>query len=114
MVPRALRSAAMASSTEGPSARPTRESRWIHCTDLTRGHGTDQYNGLDFLSMEVLMRLAGVDAAGSEYRRPEFASAGDGPLAAVGAEHHRQVIGSFRDDRHGPGHFLPVDAQVRQ
>src|SRR6267154_1256392 len=38
----------------------------------------------------------------------------DGPLAAIGAEHHRQLVGGLGDDRHRPRQLLPVVVQVRQ
>ena len=49
---------------DGPSDRSTshdwcKDNRWVRCTDLTRGTGNSAYNGLDFLSLEVLLRLAG-------------------------------------------------------
>lgn len=48
----------------GPSDRPPstdwcKDNHWVRCTDLTRGNGNNAYNGLDFLSLEVLLRLAG-------------------------------------------------------
>jgi len=42
-----------------PSADWVKDSRWIRCTDLTRGKGDRLFNGLDFLSLEILMHLAG-------------------------------------------------------
>jgi hypothetical protein len=42
-----------------PSAQWVKDNRWVRCTDLKRAPGTDSYNGLDFLSLEVLLRLAG-------------------------------------------------------
>lgn len=53
---------------ECPSAGPNdkassinwvKPNRWVHCTDLKRSGGTKRYNGLDFLSLEVLLRIAG-------------------------------------------------------
>jgi hypothetical protein len=38
----------------------------------------------------------------------------DLPLAAVGAEHYRAIVGGFGDDRHRPGHFPSVVGRVRQ
>ena len=38
----------------------------------------------------------------------------DRPLAAIGAEHHRQLVGGLGDDRHRPRQLLPVAVQVRQ
>ncbi len=50
--------------TEGPNAHAPLNwavtNHWERCTDLNRGNGNNRYNGLDFLSMEVLMRLAGL------------------------------------------------------
>jgi hypothetical protein len=46
-------------SDQSPSTDWCKSNRWERCTDLKRTAGTDRYNGLDFLSMEVLMRLAG-------------------------------------------------------
>lgn len=53
---------------DGPSvqAKPPdwcKSNRWERCTDLARDSGTERYNGLDFLSMEVLLRLAGAGDA---------------------------------------------------
>jgi hypothetical protein len=47
-------------SKQSPSIDWCKCNRWERCTDLNRDSGTERYNGLDFLSMEVLMRLAGV------------------------------------------------------
>lgn len=54
---------------DGPSvqAKPIdwcKSNRWERCTDLKRDQGTDHYNGSDFLSMEVLLRLAGESVPG--------------------------------------------------
>ena len=38
----------------------------------------------------------------------------DRQLAAVGAEHHRPVVGGFGDDRYRPSQLPPVAGQVRQ
>jgi hypothetical protein len=49
---------------EGPNAHAPLNwavtNHWERCTGLERGNGNNRYNGLDFLSMEVLMRLAGL------------------------------------------------------
>jgi hypothetical protein len=49
---------------EGPhSAAATqwfKDSRWIRSTDLTKGSAGKLYNGLDFLSYEVLLRATGL------------------------------------------------------
>ena len=49
---------------DGPGDQSTsgnwcKDSRWVRCTDLTRINGNNAYNGLDFLSLEILLRLAG-------------------------------------------------------
>jgi len=36
-----------------------KDNRWVRCTDLTRSKGDSHYDGIDFLSLEVLLRLAG-------------------------------------------------------
>lgn len=43
------------------SASPewVKDNRWVRCTDLRASSGDSRYNGLDFLSLEVLLRLAG-------------------------------------------------------
>jgi hypothetical protein len=47
-------------SDRSPSVNWCKDNRWVRCTELTRAaNGTQSYNGLDFLSMEVLIRLAG-------------------------------------------------------
>ncbi len=53
-----------AAPADGPGARSpsiewARDNRWVRCTDRNRPAGTARYNGLDFLSLEVLIRLAG-------------------------------------------------------
>ena len=58
--------------------------------------------------------ITGVGVPGLEYRRPDVAPPVDRPLAAVGAEHHRPIVGGLGDDRHRPGQFPPVVGQVRQ
>ena len=53
---------------DGPNAADSgdwcKDSRWIRSTDLTASAdeiaSKEEYNGLDFLSLEVLMRLAGI------------------------------------------------------
>ena len=45
---------------------------------------------------------------------PEVAVPVDRPLAAVGAEHHRNVVVGFGDDCQRPHHFLAVVDQMRQ
>ncbi len=50
---------------DGPKSGGTgqwvKDNRWIRCTDLSNaGDSGKAYNGLDFLSMEVLMRIAGI------------------------------------------------------
>jgi DnaJ-class molecular chaperone len=42
-----------------PARNWCKDNRWVRCTDLTRGSGDNHYNGIDFLSLEVLLRLAG-------------------------------------------------------
>ncbi len=58
--------------------------------------------------------ITGVGLPGLEYGRPDVAPLVERPLAAVGAEHHRAVVGGFDDDRHRPGQFPPVVGHVRQ
>lgn len=39
------------------------DSRWIRCTNLKPGNASEprvEYNGLDFMSLEILMRTQGV------------------------------------------------------
>ena len=57
--------------------------------------------------------ITGVGVAGLEYGRPEVAPSVDRQLAAVGAEHHRAIVGGFGDNRYRPGQVLAV-GQVRQ
>jgi len=58
--------------------------------------------------------IAGAGGSGLENRRPQVAPPVDRPLAAVGAEYHRLVVGELSHDRHRPGQVLPVVIQVRQ
>jgi hypothetical protein len=58
--------------------------------------------------------ITGVGLAGLEDGRPEVAPLIDRPLAAVGAEHYRQVVGRFGDHRHRPRQHPPVVIQVGQ
>jgi hypothetical protein len=46
-------------SDQSPSGDWCKDNRWVRCTDLTRSNGNNVYNGLDFLSLEILLRLAG-------------------------------------------------------
>jgi hypothetical protein len=71
---------------DGPSDRSAsrdwcKSNRWERCTDLTPHSGTDCYNGLDFLSLEVLLRLAGADfPSGGESTRPPGSTTGNTPI----------------------------------
>lgn len=48
-------------SAKSPSPEWARDNRWERCMDKPSSPGEDRrYNGLDFLSMEVLMRLTGL------------------------------------------------------
>ncbi len=58
--------------------------------------------------------ITGAGVPGHEYGRPDVVASGCRPLAAVGAEHHRPIVGGFGDDRHRPSQFPPVVGQVRQ
>ena len=58
--------------------------------------------------------ITGVGVPGLVYGRPDVAPSVDRPLAAVGAEQHRRIVGGFGNDRHGPRHLPPVAGQVRQ
>jgi hypothetical protein len=65
----------------------------------------------------VLVAADDVTGAGwprPEDGRPDVAPLVNWPLAAVGAEHHRHVIGRFGDDRDRPRQLPPVVVQVRQ
>jgi peroxiredoxin len=56
--------------------------------------------------------VTGADGAGREDRRADGALLLQRPLAAVGAERHRQVVGGFRDDGHRPGQLAPAVVHV--
>jgi hypothetical protein len=58
--------------------------------------------------------ITGAGLAGLEDGRPDVAPLVDRPLAAVGAEYYRQVVGRFGDHRHRPRQHPPVVVQVGQ
>ena len=58
--------------------------------------------------------ITGMGGPGPEYGRPDVTPLVDWPLAAVGAEHHRRVVGGFGDDCHRPCQFPPVVVQMCQ
>lgn len=49
---------------------------------------------------------------GLQDRRPDLVPPDQRPLAAVGPEHHRPVVGGFGHHRQRPGHVPPVLGQV--
>jgi hypothetical protein len=83
---------------EGPAEVPVRREGVHHSLDVTGGH-----RGL--VAADHITRAGG---SGLEYRRPDVTPLVDRPLAAVGAEHHRQIVGGFGDHRHRPRQLPPV------
>ena len=84
---------------EGPVRREGAHHRF-HVTGLERG-------------LVAAHDVTGAGGPWPQYGRPDVAPSVDRPLAAVGAEHHRPIVGGFGDDRHRPSQF-PVAAQVGQ
>ncbi len=55
--------------------------------------------------------ITGVGVPGLEHGQPDLAPSVDRPLTAVGAEHHRLIVGRFGDDRHRPSQLRPSSAK---
>ena len=89
---------------ERPAEVPIRREGAHHCFGVTGGQRRPV--AADYVAGVGLPRL--------EDRRPDVAPLVDRPLAAVGAEHHRQVVGGLGDDRHRPRQFSTVVVQVSQ
>jgi hypothetical protein len=62
-------------------------------------------------SLETTDDITCVRVPGLENRWPEVTLSVDRPLAAVGAEHHRAVIGRFGDNCYRPSQWRPVVAR---
>jgi hypothetical protein len=90
--------------TEGPAEVPIRREGVHHGVGVTGGHR----------GLVAADHITGAGGPGLKYRRPDVTPLVDRPLAAVGPEHHRQVVGGFGDHRDRPRQLPPVVVQAGQ